>query len=826
MPRLRFLRSLLFLFLAAGALPAQISVTIASTPSGTGFTVSGTGCSGGSYTTPQVLSWTAGSSCSVAFTSPQYPLTGTQLTFTGWQEGGSANPRTITAPAQATTYTANFSTVYFLTTAANPSQGGTVSGSGFYAANTSANVAATTASGYEFSSWTGVTSPNGASASVTMTGALTVTANFVPTLPAPPNTYVVTQILAGGNGTGYTGFGLNNFGQVVAGTIGQNAAPSRAILWTPSTVNGTTGTATDLGNLPVNGTPSVQPTAINDQGQVVGTIAISPGASSLPFLWQPAAPNATSGNMVAFLGSPPAPGSTAAAINNFGQIIGGNTATSFLWTPSSANATTGTVNTDSRLATPSAINSFGQVAISAVGYPSTVAMLFTPSTPNSSSGTFTQIPTAASNEVNYNALAINSNGTVLMDYGGPCGLGACAEYGRLFTPSSPNATTGTTAAIPIPAGFRSLFPMGLNDNGQVLGSLDATAFLYSGGTVYGLDPLLAQTGGSGNPRAINDKGQILINVNPGGVSASVYLATPQTLAPVPMAPSPQSGSGTSQTMVFTFSDPRGWQDLGVVNVLINNFIDGRNACYLAYSVPLSTLYLVNDAGIAQGPYAGSLTLGSSGTISNSQCTVGLTSAVGSGNLLTLTVAVTFKTAFAGNKILYLAARDVAQNNSGWVPLGVWLANGVTQNTTILVDGMTRTSGSGLSPAPFTFTFSDTKGYADLGVENILINSALDGRHACYLAYARQINWLYIVNDAGNGLLPGASLGASGSVNNSQCTVSWGNNAATGSGNGLSLALNIGFYQGFGPNVVFYLAARDVNEGNNTGWLASGTWVAQ
>jgi len=33
---------------------------------------------------------------------------------------------------------------------------------------------------------------------------------------------------------------------------------------------------------------------------------------------------------------------------------------------------------------------------------------------------------------------------------------------------------------------------------------------------------------------------------------------------------------------FNFTDVRGWQDLDVVNVLINGALDGRDACYLAY----------------------------------------------------------------------------------------------------------------------------------------------------------------------------------------------------------------------------------------------------
>jgi len=801
-------------FLLSTTLSAQVYVTIASSPPNAGFTVSGTGCSPGAYATPQPLSWTPGSNCIVTFTTPQYPAVGTQFVFTGWQDGSTSNPRTIVAPFQAASYTATLNTLYFLSTVANPSAGGSVSGGGWYAPNSTVNLTATAASGYKFVNWSGVATANGTSATILITSATTVTANFAPGLPAPSTSYLVTQILGPGN----TGTSLNNYGQVTARTnLANPSAPSRAILWTPNAANTNSGTAIDLGSLTVNGTPAVVPAQVNDQGQVVGTISILPGSTSLPFLWQPSSPNATSGTMTAFLGSPPAVSAGATGINNFGQIIGFNGSAWFVWTPSTANSTTGTLNTDSRLAAPKSIDNFGQVAINAGDSANPKPMLFTPATANGADGAFTSIPGAQSTELNH-IVAINSNGTVLMDYGGPC-LSACADYGRLFTPSSPNSSTGTTTAIPIPAGFQSLIPEALNSSGQVVGALDKNPFLYAGGTVYDLSQLSSLLKGA-DAHTINDKGQILLN----GQDGAVYLATPQVLPPSAMPPSPQFGTTANQSMVFTFTDPKGWQDLGVVNILINNFIDGRGACYLAYSVPASTLYLVNDAGLAQGPYAGGIVLGNSGTIQNSQCSVGLTSATGNGNTLTLMLSVNFTPAFAGNRIIFLAAGNTAQVNSGWMPLGVWIVPGSSPTTTTSVVGMTPTSGTGFGPSTYTFNFSDTKGYRDIGVANILVNSSLDGRHACYLAFIWSVSGIYIVADFGG--LVANSLAVPGSLSNSQCTVSWGNNPFTGSGNNLTLTLNIGFNAGFGPDLVFYLAARDTKEGNNTGWQASATWIAQ
>ncbi|SPF33302.1 exported hypothetical protein [Candidatus Sulfopaludibacter sp. SbA4] len=810
MPPIKFFLAPLVLTLFAGSLSAQVSITIAeNTTYAATFIVSGTGCGAGAYNNPYTnLTWTTGASCTVSFSSPFYPQTGEQVSFSMWGDGSTANPRTFVASGQSAVYMAYFTTQVYLTTV-NPAQGGTVSGGGWYDYGSTVTVTATPASGYRLFSfappWAFAQAGPG---KVVMNGPQTITADFIPDLGVPPGGYAVTQIVASGQAVA-----INNFGQVAENIA---LSPTRALLWTPNTANGTSGNLTDLGSLPVaeNGTPVIEARAINDFGQVVGTITVTPGNATQAFLWQPVAANATTGSMMAVFGS----GNTAATgVNSFGQILGAINGPSYIGaisTPAAANGTTGTTFSDSRLGDQS-INDFGQAIPSS-------PTLFTPSAPNTTSGSFTQ-PNGL--PANATLVAINKSGVIV----GQSGQGQVF----LWTPGSPNGTTGTVSSIPLPSGAVSMAASAMNASGQVVGLLNfgtdqygaalTTPFLYTGGITYDLGDVSGEIS-AGHPAGINDKGQIALT----GLGGAVYLVTPQTLAPPPepSAASPQSGNGASQTMVFTFTDPRGWQDLGVVNVLINNFIDGRSACYLAYAVPSSTLYLVNDAGKAEGPYAGKVTLGSSGTIQNSQCTVGLTSANGSGNTLTLTLAVTFTTAFGGNKILYLAAGDISQNSSGWAPLGVWQVPGAAQTTTTAVTGITPAYGAGFGPTAYTFNFSDTKGYQDLGVENILVNSALDGRHACYLAYARPFNLLYLVNDNGDGLLPGQSMAAGGTLSNSQCAVSWGNSAVAPSGNNLSLSLSIRFNSGFGPNLIFYLAARDAAEGNNTGWQASGTWMAQ
>jgi hypothetical protein len=509
--------------------------------------------------------------------------------------------------------------------------------------------------------------------------------------------------------------------------------------------------------------------------------------------------------------------STAIGINSFGQIIGNQG----LWTPSSSNGTAGMLMSSNSGSGPlDAINDNGQT-ISNYEYnlihpPALVnnINLFTPSSPHGSTGATTTFSTSAGDVTC--GLAINASGmmlTGLMSLTTSPPSCQIAANRQLWTINSAGAVVSQTTLPGQPAA--------LNNAGQVVA---ASSYFYSGGKIYDLS-LIPNWPAGGVPAGISDYGQIVVNAN-----GSVYLLTPDTpTPPMPVAASPQTGSGSVQAMSFTFNDPRGWQDLGVVNILINNSIDGRNACYLAYSVPTNTLYLVaDDPSTAQNLYAGALTLGSSNTIQNSQCSVGLISAKTTGNTLVLSLALVFKPAFVGNRVVYLAAGDALQrSNSGWMPLGVWQVPGSAPTSTTAVTGMSASDNASAGFRSYTFTFSDTKGNQDLGVENILINTALDGGHACYIAYDRQSNFLYLVNDNGDALLPGINVANGGSVFNNQCWVAVDfTSAISTNGNTLSLTVSINFRQGFGPNLVFYLAARDSPGSNNTGWQAIGTLTVQ
>jgi hypothetical protein len=302
--------------------------------------------------------------------------------------------------------------------------------------------------------------------------------------------------------------------------------------------------------------------------------------------------------------------------------------------------------------------------------------------------------------------------------------------------------------------------------------------------------------------------------------------------PSPVSVNPAAASGFSQTFEFTFADNTGSQNLGVVNFLINNFLDGRHACFVAFvaSGPSAgSVFLVDDAGDAGGPYQGLVLPTATGTVQNSQCTISGSgsSVTATGNVMRLTLAITFNPTFGGNKVIYMAAQNTALVSSGWQALGT-LSLRITPPGGPSVSGMTpvRTASMGQT---YTFTFTDTNGFADLTVVNVLVNNFIDGRNACYVAFVPSGpsgGALDLVDDAGDagGPYSGTTLPGSGTVSNHQCSISAAQSSVSASGNTLTLTLAMTFSPSFTGNRVIYLAAR--NSTLSSDWQASGSVSVQ
>jgi uncharacterized repeat protein (TIGR02543 family) len=153
-------------------------VTITSSPTGRTFTTAGTGCAAGTYNGPDTLPWTVGSSCTMAFATPQSGQM-ERYVFSQWENSSTSATRSVTAPAAGTTYTASFTTQYQLIATGTPVAGGSVAGAGYYNPGATATPVATPASGYVFTGWSGDCSGTGPCSIVMNQGAI-VSATFSP----------------------------------------------------------------------------------------------------------------------------------------------------------------------------------------------------------------------------------------------------------------------------------------------------------------------------------------------------------------------------------------------------------------------------------------------------------------------------------------------------------------------------------------------------------------------------------------------------------------------------------------------------------------------
>lgn len=306
------------------------------------------------------------------------------------------------------------------------------------------------------------------------------------------------------------------------------------------------------------------------------------------------------------------------------------------------------------------------------------------------------------------------------------------------------------------------------------------------------------------------------------------LTSPSTTLYRPSVGSNNFGRGLSTTLSFSIRHPVSASDLRQGWLLINSTLDGRNACWITYDVASNRISLVNDAGTG---VAGSITPGVSGTAENRQCTIGGlgsfldTSTTFRGHYsIDIMVAVTFKVAFGGTKLIYLYADDKGGLNSGWNLRGYWSVPSVD----LPPFGPRVLPGSGTgTTAWFSLFFSEQDGSENIRQVWLLFNSSLDGRNACWVFYDARARQFGLVNDGGGGEAGRIAQGRAGTVENSQCRLDAAEALPAGSyyENEYALQTNfsITFKQAFVGLKTAYAYADDLG-GQTIGWRTVGQWI--
>ncbi len=294
--------------------------------------------------------------------------------------------------------------------------------------------------------------------------------------------------------------------------------------------------------------------------------------------------------------------------------------------------------------------------------------------------------------------------------------------------------------------------------------------------------------------------------------------TPDSTAPLgAVSVNPHSGAGATQTFNAVYTDPNGSSDLQVVYLDFGTSIFAANSCIVAYVQASNSLFLFNDAN--NGLVSGSITEGGSGSLSNSQCTLSSGGAVTpSGYNLTVPLAMTFKSGFAGSKTVYGLAQSYSGANGGWQTLGTWSPSAVA----LAAASVGPVNGSGLGPTTFSAVYTDPNGASDLQVIFLDFGTSSFAANSCIVAYVPAGNALYLYSNTNAATGP-ITPGSSATLSNSQCTLSGSGGTPSSAGNTLTVPFAITFTGGFAGSKNVYGLAQSYS-GAQGGWQTLGTWT--
>ena len=137
-----------------------------------------------------------------------------------------------------------------------------------------------------------------------------------------------------------------------------------------------------------------------------------------------------------------------------------------------------------------------------------------------------------------------------------------------------------------------------------------------------------------------------------------------------------------------------------------------------------------------------------------------------------------------------------------------------------VVSVTPNPATGLSNT-FALVYSDTAGNAGLNHVGVIFSAAASSVNSCYVLYYPAANQIYLLNNAGTAstkITPG-----SGTLSNSQCTISGSGTSVVKSGNNLTLNLAVTASATYTGKQSIFMYADDSSSAN-TGWVNKGSWT--
>jgi hypothetical protein len=287
-------------------------------------------------------------------------------------------------------------------------------------------------------------------------------------------------------------------------------------------------------------------------------------------------------------------------------------------------------------------------------------------------------------------------------------------------------------------------------------------------------------------------------------------------APTAVSVLPSGSGGLSQTFTFVFSDNKSATNLAAAAMLFAAGPVAQDSCLIVYDRDQGTIQLESDDVTTSKVKL----VDSSATLQNSQCSIDATSVEATSLSTTITVGITFTSAFAGLKNIYMYGADGDGSiNTTWVQLGTYKVTVDAAPAVPAADSVLPNAGQGITQT-FTFVFTDNQNAANLAAAAMLFAPLLDVQNSCYVVYDRNLETLQLEWDSATGA-DVKPAGSSTPVQNSQCAI--GSTSVTTTALSTVISLDITFKGAYtGPKNI-YMYGADGDGSTNTGWVQKGTW---
>ena len=285
---------------------------------------------------------------------------------------------------------------------------------------------------------------------------------------------------------------------------------------------------------------------------------------------------------------------------------------------------------------------------------------------------------------------------------GPWGAGVAFQQNNLgpISNSTLNGKYASNFLAQTSGGFESFAGQAVPDGVSALaGTVDVNSF-SAGSSGSTATPSLGAALTGSFTTASNGRSQLALNLSPAAgqpalpvslVNPACYVVDTNTClllgldasapgtgvlklqnTPTVLSLSPNLGGGATQTFTVVVSDPSGPGDLNNLQLLFNTTPNRLSSCNISYDPTSNRINLYDDGSTG---FIGAVIPGTSGQVSNSQCTLsGAGSSYStSANVLSLTVALSFSATLTAQQNAYVYVQGTnGLNNGGWAQWGSWV----------------------------------------------------------------------------------------------------------------------------------------------------------